>query len=268
MLVAFSVAPAGGSSSDSVHDAVAAAVRVVRDSGLPNRTDAMFTTIEGDWDECMAVVRGAVEAVEAYGTRVSLVLKADIRPGHTGELTGKLDRLEAAIARSAAVAGVDVHGDVVDPDLVDEAAAEPAEFASPQETEADEAAPEVGSAAIADEATPGVADAQPAAAARPATVICRFVVGDRVVSVLGSGDDDMHVRCAADARVMVADAAPPEQLGLIPLSRARLRTEDGVVRVLSGAEEAWRGDAGASVSVVVWADDVEDPAGLWVELVR
>ena len=98
MLVAFSVAPSGGGNEDgSVHDAVAAAVKVVRDSGLPNRTSSMFTEIEGEWAEVMEVVRQAVEAVGAYGPRVSLVLKADIRPGHTGEITGKLDRLEAAI---------------------------------------------------------------------------------------------------------------------------------------------------------------------------
>ena len=48
MLVAFSVAPSGA--GDSVSEAVADAVRVVRASGLPNRTDAMFTTIEGEWD--------------------------------------------------------------------------------------------------------------------------------------------------------------------------------------------------------------------------
>ncbi len=60
----------------------------------------MFTTIEGDWDECMAVIKAATEAVGKYGSRVSLVLKADIRPGYdSGELTGKLDRLEDAIAR-------------------------------------------------------------------------------------------------------------------------------------------------------------------------
>jgi len=97
MIVAFSVAPSGGSSSDSVHDAVAAAVRVVRESGLPHRTSSMFTEIEGEWDEVMAVVRAATDAVGAYGTRVSLVLKADIRPGHTGEIVGKIERLEAAI---------------------------------------------------------------------------------------------------------------------------------------------------------------------------
>ncbi|WBU38239.1 thiamine-binding protein [Homoserinibacter sp. YIM 151385] len=102
MIAAFSVAPSGGRSDDSVHDAVAAAVRVVRESGLPNRTSSMFTEIEGEWDEVMAVVKQATEAVAAYGTRVSLVLKADIRPGRTGELDGKLERLEAAIARQEA----------------------------------------------------------------------------------------------------------------------------------------------------------------------
>ena len=103
MLVAFSVAPSGapsdhpGASDGSVSEAVAAAVRVVRESGLPNRTDAMFTTVEGDWDACMAVVRRAVEAVAPYGSRISLVLKADIRPGRSGELQGKVDRVEALL---------------------------------------------------------------------------------------------------------------------------------------------------------------------------
>jgi len=102
MLVAFSVAPSGGADgTDSVHDAVAAAVAVVRASGLPNHTDAMFTTIEGEWDEVFDVVRRAAEAVGRYGTRVSLVLKADIRPGHTGELEGKVARLEQALLRES-----------------------------------------------------------------------------------------------------------------------------------------------------------------------
>lgn len=99
MLVAFSVAPSGaGRSGDSVHDAVAAAVRVVRESGLAHRTTSMFTEIEGpDWDTVMDVVKRATEAVLPYGSRVSLVLKADIRPGYSGELDAKIERLEAAI---------------------------------------------------------------------------------------------------------------------------------------------------------------------------
>ena len=93
MIVAFSVAPAG-TESDSVSAAVAAAVRVVRDSGLPYELNAMFTLVEGEWDEVMDVVRRAVEAAGRGAPRTSLVLKADIRPGHTGELQGKVARVE------------------------------------------------------------------------------------------------------------------------------------------------------------------------------
>ena len=98
MLIAFSVAPSGtGRADGSVHDAVAAAVSVVRASGLPHRTTSMFTEIEGEWDEVMAVVKRAVDAVAAVSPRVSLVLKADIRPGHTGQLTAKVARIEDAL---------------------------------------------------------------------------------------------------------------------------------------------------------------------------
>jgi uncharacterized protein (TIGR00106 family) len=93
MLIAFSVTPLGG--GESVGDLVAEAVRVVRESGLPNRTDAMFTLIEGEWDEVMAVVKRAVDVVAAEVPRVSLVLKADIRPGVTDALTAKVARVEA-----------------------------------------------------------------------------------------------------------------------------------------------------------------------------
>ncbi|MET7374041.1 thiamine-binding protein [Micromonospora arida] len=96
MLIAFSITPLGG--DDSVGDLVAEAVRVVRASGLPNRTDAMFTTIEGEWDEVMAVVKRAVDVVAAQAPRVSVVLKADVRPGVTDALTGKIARIEARLA--------------------------------------------------------------------------------------------------------------------------------------------------------------------------
>jgi uncharacterized protein YqgV (UPF0045/DUF77 family) len=100
MLVAFSVAPSGSDATGSVSEAVAAAVAVVRESGLPNHTDSMFTSLEGTWEECMDVVRRACEAVGAFGPRVSLVLKADIRPGFEGELTAKVERLEKVLDRS------------------------------------------------------------------------------------------------------------------------------------------------------------------------
>lgn len=97
MLVAFSISPSVADDTGGVSEAVAAAVRVVRESGLPNETTSMFTTIEGEWDEVMAVVKRAVDVVAATSPRVGLVLKADIRPGFTGELTAKVERVDRAL---------------------------------------------------------------------------------------------------------------------------------------------------------------------------
>ena len=97
MLVAFSVAPAFADETGSVAAAVARAIAIVRDSGLPNRTSSMFTEIEGEWDEVMAVVKAACNAVAEVSPRVGLVLKADIRAGYAGQLTAKVDRIEALL---------------------------------------------------------------------------------------------------------------------------------------------------------------------------
>ncbi|MCW2882930.1 MAG: hypothetical protein JWQ95_7030 [Sphaerisporangium sp.] len=92
MIIAFSVTPLGV--GEGVSEPVARAVRVVRESGLPNSTDAMFTTIEGEWDEVMDVVKRAVEAVAEVAPRVSLVLKADVRQGVDDAMTSKVESLE------------------------------------------------------------------------------------------------------------------------------------------------------------------------------
>lgn len=101
MLVAFSVAPSVSGPDGAVAEAVADAVEIVRASGLPNRTDSMFTTVEGSWEECMAVVKQCVDVLAEQSPRVSLVLKADVRSGRTGELSGKVERLEASLERRA-----------------------------------------------------------------------------------------------------------------------------------------------------------------------
>ncbi len=98
VIVAFSISPIAGDETGSVAEAVAAAVRVVRDSGLPNETNSMFTNIEGEWDEVMAVVKRAVDVVSEVSPRVGLVLKADIRPGYDGQLTAKVQRIEEQLA--------------------------------------------------------------------------------------------------------------------------------------------------------------------------
>ena len=59
----------------------------------------MFTTIEGTWQECTELVGRCIDVLTARAPRVSLVLKADVRPGRSGEMAGKLERLEDALGR-------------------------------------------------------------------------------------------------------------------------------------------------------------------------
>ena len=92
MLAAFSVTPLGA--GESVGELVADAVRIVRESGLPNETNAMFTNIEGEWDEVMAVLHRCVQAVAARSPRVSVVIKVDYRPDVTGALHSKVEAIE------------------------------------------------------------------------------------------------------------------------------------------------------------------------------
>ncbi len=92
MLAAFSITPLGA--GESVGELVADAVRIVRESGLPNETNAMFTNIEGEWDEVMAVIHRCVQAVAARSPRVSVVIKIDHRPGVTDALHSKVETIE------------------------------------------------------------------------------------------------------------------------------------------------------------------------------
>ncbi|WP_295624957.1 thiamine-binding protein [uncultured Corynebacterium sp.] len=98
MIVAFSVAPASADPDEGMSAAVAEAIRVVRESGLPNETNSMFTLVEGEWDEVMDVVKRATEAVSSVAPRTSLVLKADIRPGYEGQLAAKVDAVERRLS--------------------------------------------------------------------------------------------------------------------------------------------------------------------------
>ena len=71
----------------------------VRESGLPNETNAMFTLVEGEWDEVMSVIKRATDAVLEVSPRVSLVLKADIRPGYTNQITAKVESVERHLSQ-------------------------------------------------------------------------------------------------------------------------------------------------------------------------
>jgi uncharacterized protein (TIGR00106 family) len=82
MIAAFSITPLG--TGESVGDAVADCVAIVRASALPNETNAMFTNVEGDWDEVVPLIKQCVDHVAETAPRVSVVIKIDHRPGKTG----------------------------------------------------------------------------------------------------------------------------------------------------------------------------------------
>lgn len=126
-LIAVAISPVGVGDELSTH--VAEVVKIIRDSGLPNKTTSMFTEIEGDWDAVMDVVKRATFVLAEKGIRTEVVLKADIRPGFDSMMDGKLDRLNDALAAQS------------QPAVEQQSVTEPAQTQSPQ-------APPVGSAEI------------------------------------------------------------------------------------------------------------------------
>ncbi|HEY7439376.1 MAG TPA: MTH1187 family thiamine-binding protein [Acidimicrobiia bacterium] len=95
MIAAFSITPLG--IGDSVSEAVAECVRLVRASGLPNETNAMFTNVEGSWDEVMPLIEQCVRAARRSAPRVSVVIKLDDREGVTNALRHKVEAVEAKL---------------------------------------------------------------------------------------------------------------------------------------------------------------------------
>jgi len=92
MIAAFSITPIG--TGDSVSASVAEAVRMIRESGLPNETNAMFTNVEGEWDEVMSLIKACVTKVSELAPRVSVVIKIDHRPGVSDGLHSKVEAVE------------------------------------------------------------------------------------------------------------------------------------------------------------------------------
>ena len=94
-LVAVAISPVG--TGEELSADVAEVIRVIRESGLPNRTNSMSTEIEGDWDEVMDVVKRATFVLAEKGIRTELVLKADIRPGFADTMHAKVDKVESIL---------------------------------------------------------------------------------------------------------------------------------------------------------------------------
>ncbi len=79
--VSFEVLPGGLAAKQEVYRAVDAAIAVVAQSGLSYKVSPMETTIEGEYDTIMALIKQAQEAVLTAGAdRVFTLIKVDYNP--------------------------------------------------------------------------------------------------------------------------------------------------------------------------------------------
>jgi len=97
VLLEFSMYPLGR--GESVGKYVARSLAIIEKSGLDYRLHAMGTVLEGEWDECMAVVRKCYEAMRKDCRRVECVIKVDYRSGHRGRLKAKVASVEKRLGR-------------------------------------------------------------------------------------------------------------------------------------------------------------------------
>lgn len=97
VLLDFSMTPLGKGESVSLY--VARCLEVVAASGLDYRLHAMGTTLEGELDEVLAVVRRCFQALESDCDRISCSIKIDSRKGRSGRLESKVQKVQALVGR-------------------------------------------------------------------------------------------------------------------------------------------------------------------------
>jgi uncharacterized protein (TIGR00106 family) len=79
---------------ESLSPYVARSIKIIKESGLPYEFRSMGTSIEGDWEEVMAVVKRCFETMRKDCNRVVLSLKADYRKGPGGRMQRKIASVE------------------------------------------------------------------------------------------------------------------------------------------------------------------------------
>ena len=95
LLISFSIFPLD--KGESVSPYVARAAKIIRDSGVPYRLGPMSTSIEGEWDEIMAVVSDCFKELRKDCGRVYMTITGDYREGVTGRIESKVRSLEGKL---------------------------------------------------------------------------------------------------------------------------------------------------------------------------
>ena len=97
MLVAFSIFPVGA--AESLSSEVVKIIDIIDKSGLSYKMSAMSTTVEGEWDEIMALINKCRLKLKENNNRIYLNLVMDDRTDATDRLKGKVDSIENKLNR-------------------------------------------------------------------------------------------------------------------------------------------------------------------------
>ncbi|MGB7061890.1 MAG: MTH1187 family thiamine-binding protein [Candidatus Zixiibacteriota bacterium] len=97
MLVSFSMFPTD--KGESVSRYVAKIINIVDRSGLPYRTSAMSTVVEGSWDRVFKLIKKCRDSMAKESSRIYMVITVDDRKKAKNRLTGKVNRIEQRLKR-------------------------------------------------------------------------------------------------------------------------------------------------------------------------
>lgn len=100
MLFSLTMFPTSKSSKTaSSSEAVAKVINIIDRSGLPYKLGPMSTSIEGEWDEVMAVINKARITLRREHPRVYIIIHVDDRRRAKKRLSGKIASVEKRLKR-------------------------------------------------------------------------------------------------------------------------------------------------------------------------
>ncbi|GAB6166466.1 MTH1187 family thiamine-binding protein [Thermostilla marina] len=97
VLLEFSMYPLD--KGESLSPYVARSLDIIDQSGLEYQCHAMGTTLEGEFDQVMEVVRRCFERMSQDCNRIECIIKIDYRAGKSGRLQAKVASVEEKLGR-------------------------------------------------------------------------------------------------------------------------------------------------------------------------
>ena len=98
MIAEFSIMPVG--KGESLSQDIAEAIKIIKETGVSYQLGPMGTSIEGEWDEVMGIIKKCRDKLLETSNRVYLVIKIDDRKGVTDQIIQKIKSVESKLGES------------------------------------------------------------------------------------------------------------------------------------------------------------------------